>query len=456
MSLRSSLVVSIILIVLLTTLFGAGISYWHALAKVEEEMQAAIVVGARVAQNAVDDVEEVGNRSRRLELLVADFHGDRHLRAVWVNGRGIVVGASNVAAPADDVPAWFVNLIRQPELRRRVALPPAFDGLGHFILETDSRNEIGEVWNDIWNTLTILFVFCAAVVASVYWMLGRALLPLDLLAKALAKVGSPGDVPKIPERGPIEFVRVYRGFNAMADRLAETEAQNRRLHDQLLTVQEEERADLARDLHDEIGPFLFSVDVDATSIEKMVEKKSFDKISERVRIIRESVGHMQAHVKDLLGRLRAADLLDAGLFDAVDNLVNFWMERRPNLKFDVAITGEPVTDEIGRTTYRIIQEAISNAVRHGSPDTVNVSVDAGNDGVRVEITDDGVGLGDNSSGSGYGIAGMRERISSLGGSLEVKNRPDRSGVVVKAWLPKNSTQPGGASKTIKVKEAGFV
>ncbi|MBU1212619.1 MAG: histidine kinase, partial [Alphaproteobacteria bacterium] len=80
MSLKSTLVASIVAVALITLLFGAAISYWHALSKVEAEMQAAIAVGARVAANAVDDAEESADPSRRLHLLVGDFNGDRHVR----------------------------------------------------------------------------------------------------------------------------------------------------------------------------------------------------------------------------------------------------------------------------------------------------------------------------------------------------------------------------------------
>ncbi len=137
MSLRSTLIASIVMVALFTLLFGAAISYWHALSKVREEMDAAIAVGARIAANAVDDAEESIDPSRRLHLLVADFNGDRHLRATWQDSAGRTIAKSKPAAPRKVVPAWFQNLIRQPERTVRVDLPKVFDGLGSFVLETD-------------------------------------------------------------------------------------------------------------------------------------------------------------------------------------------------------------------------------------------------------------------------------------------------------------------------------
>lgn len=443
MSLRSTLIASIAVVAILSLLFGAGLSYWHAQSKVSEEMEAAIAVGARIATNAVDDAEEATDPARRLHLLVADFDGDRHIRAVWQDSAGRAIAQSTPAHVKPRVPGWFEALIRQPEASVRVKLPPAFDGLGALVLRTDSRNEIGEVWEDIWKTLTILAVLIGLVCLAVYYILGHALRPLETLARSLAPVSSAGEIPRIPEEGPMEFVKVYNGFNRMAERLARTEEKNRRLNEQLATVQEEERADLARDLHDEIGPFLFSVDVDAASISRFLEDGRHDEIAARVGTIRDSVGHMQRHVKDLLGRLRAAALLDVGLVDAIDNLTSFWKQRYPGVAFHLDVPDRSFGREVDLTLFRIVQESLSNAMRHGQPQRVEILIRATGNGLAVEVIDDGRGLPEapQRGRKGFGIAGMRERVASLGGRLEVAGCAGRSGVAVSAWLP--LAEPGG-------------
>ncbi|KUO62915.1 MAG: hypothetical protein APF80_14115 [Alphaproteobacteria bacterium BRH_c36] len=441
MSLKSTLVATIVAVALITLLFGAAISYWRALSKVEAEMQAAIAVGARVAANAVDDAEESADPSRRLHLLVGDFNGDRHVRALWQDSGGRTIAESVPAQPHRDIPDWFYDIFDQPERTVQVELPPVFDGLGKFMLQTDSRNEIGEVWDDIWNTLTILGLLCSLVLGCVYWLLNRALGPLDSLATALDAIYKSSDVPRMPEIGPAEFVQVYRGFNAMSERLQETEAKNRRLTEQLAAVQEEERADLARDLHDEIGPFLFSVDVDAASIAHSFDNGKTAEIPARVATIRESVGHMQRHVKELLGRLRSQALVDVGLLDAVDNLIEFWEARYPAVAFKVDAPDYSLGAAIDQAVFRIVQESLSNAMRHGRPTRVEIEIEDSDEGVLVEVRDDGHGFEGASAGvgSGFGIAGMRERVEALAGEFEVGPRTGAPGVVVRAWLPLRRT-----------------
>ncbi|MEL7049296.1 MAG: histidine kinase, partial [Pseudomonadota bacterium] len=424
MSLRSSLALSIFGVVLMTLMFGAGLTYLHAQSKVAEEMQAAIVVGARIAANAVDDAEEWSNPHRRMVRLVTDFHGDRHLRAKWLAPDGAEIMTSAPAAPSVDVPSWFENLIRRPELEQAVELPAVFKDEGQLVLMTDQRNEIGEVWDDSLNTLTILGVFSVLVLLIVNAVIAWALRPLSRLVVAFQDMSHSLKPPRVPESGPRDLVQVYAGFNAMADQLAQTEAKNQRLNEQLQTVQEEERADLARDLHDEVGPFLFSTDVDASSITRLVEDNRHQEIPARVETMRESIRHMQQHVRDLLGRLRSDALVDVGLEDAIENLVGFWRQRYPEIVFDVAILDTSFGEERDATIYRVVQEALSNAIRHGQPKTVSIEVVEGVNGISIEVRNDGRDLPASVRSGAYGIAGMRERLTSLGGTLEVMDRSD--------------------------------
>jgi two-component system, NarL family, sensor histidine kinase UhpB len=458
MSLRSGLLLSIVATLLLSLAAGAAFAYWHAIDKIETEMQAAIAVGGRIAHNAVDDAEEAVDPPRRLSLLIADFDGDRHLRALLtVNGK--VLRASRLAEPENPAPAWFHHLLADAPKVLNVELPPMFSGYGSVALVTDANNEVAEVWSDIGLTLTVLTTFCVLLLVFVYVALSRAIHSLRDLTGAFARVGDRDYRGRVPECGPYEFVRLYQGFNRMVDDLARAEAQNKRLQEQLATVQDEERADLARDLHDEVGPMLFAADVDAATIERLAGKGEYGGIVQRVGIIRAAISQMQRHVRDILGRLRPAVLLDVGLAHAIDNLVSFWTTHRPGLVFHVKAPEEGFGETVDGTIYRVVQESVSNAVRHGSPTCIDVTVEAtpqseSGRAIFIRVTDDGGGLKANGRpgagatyGQGHGIIGMGERVVSLGGSLEVKNRPDGSGVVVEARLP--SPDWGGAERSVE-------
>lgn len=446
MSLRNRLLVSILATLLLSLVAGGTFTYWHAVAKIETEMQAAMAVGSRIASNAVDDWEETTDPARRLALLVADFEGDRHLRASLIGPDGKVRLASKVARSDAQAPGWFVSLLAAPPKQVEMDLPEVFDKFGKVVLQSDPHNEVAEVWGDVWLTLTVLTIFCALVLAFIYWTLASTIRPLQSLTNAFARVGDGDYHERVQEHGPLELVSLYQGFNQMVERLARSEAQNKRLQEQLTTVQDEERADLARDLHDEIGPLLFAADVDAGAIEQLVKAGEHDAVTHRVGIIREAIGRMQRHVRDILGRLRSATLLDVGLAHAIDNLVAFWRVHRTNLNFKVDVPEESFGELIDGTIYRVVQESLSNAVRHGHPSLISIEVKENADGsIDIRVADDGCGLKPGRRSGGLGIVGMQERVGTLGGSLEVANRSDGAGVIVSARLPARGTHPSKRS-----------
>jgi len=244
----------------------------------------------------------------------------------------------------------------------------------------------------------------------------------------------------VSENGPPELTRLASGFNLMTQQLAAAATQNRRLNERLLTLQAEERAELARDLHDEIGPLLFAVDMTAATIERLAGSDRIDAIPTQVGAIHDAVGRMQRHVRVILERLRP--LRAIGLAVAIGRLAAFWRSRRPDISFIVAVTVEEdrIGDDLKETIYRIVQEGVSNAIRHGKPTRVEIAVAlAGDDGVRVQVADDGIGM----SGDGaadrdpaqLGLVGMRERVMAMAGSLSIQRGGNGRGLALVAWLP---------------------
>lgn len=437
-SLRTQLLGTIGLILLGTLVLGSIMTYWHALHKIDTEMGAAIAVGARITHNAVDDSEEVVNPERRLELLVADFNGDRHLQASLIGPDGTVRTRSNIAEPEDDVPAWLLHLLERPVRKEKIALPRVFDRLGTFTLEANPRNEIGEVWNDLKLFSSIISIFCGGILLVTVLLIGRALRPLQSLKDAFARIGTGDYAPRMEPRGPSEFVELSNGFNQMAGRLADMEDSNARLLLQLETVQEEERAELARNLHDEVSPLLFSVDVDATSLRSTAPT---DEVATLAKSIQDAVRAMKGNVKAILGQLRPINVAPLNVRESIEQLADFWKARHADMTVNIAIPDASWGQPVDSALYSIIRESVINAVRHSRPSEIGIEVRETAGAVTVEITDNGGGIDTGKTPGGFGIAGMRERAANLGGNLTVENRADVAGVSVKAHLP---IAPSGA------------
>jgi two-component system sensor histidine kinase UhpB len=146
---------------------------------------------------------------------------------------------------------------------------------------------------------------------------------------------------------------------------------------------------------------------------------------------------LQRLVRDILGRLRPTELLDLGLAAAIAELTAFWSARHPAIRFVVDIADDEVLaadEETRETLYRVVQEGLNNAVRHARPDRIEIEVGrAGEAEVFAKVSDDGA-PGGQTNGAGFGLIGMRERVSAANGSLSIV-KGDHGGWTVTARLP---------------------
>jgi two-component system sensor histidine kinase UhpB len=135
-----------------------------------------------------------------------------------------------------------------------------------------------------------------------------------------------------------------------------------------------------------------------------------------------------------LARLRPTRVTELGLAAAIGDLETFWRARRPEVALDVELAAEELVPEpLWDTAYRVVQEALSNAMRHGDARKVEVSVRLGDDReVMVRIADDGARRESDPDGGGYGLIGMRERVRASGGVLTIE--AGETGWVVSARL----------------------
>jgi two-component system sensor histidine kinase UhpB len=438
MSLRFRLI-GLVCIALVASLVLGGLMAWvNASRSVRTEMHSALLVGRQTIEKAIDRLQNAPDPSRSLDDLVASFEGNRHLRVRFIGEAEAVAAPVVEKPPFGALPGWFVRIIGVGPVADRVPIAVNGRDYGTIAIETDPHNEILEVWNEFTDSLVTPAVLCSLTILLIYVLIGRTLRPLDGLADAMEEVGAGRYRTRMGGTLAPELSRLRDSFNRMAARLADADAENRRLNEQLLTLQEQERSDLARDLHDEVSPFLFAINVDAATASRLMRGGRATEARGHVQSIADAVRHMQRQVRSMLGRLRPIGLTEFGLREAIENTVGFWRRRRPEIRYEVTISAEcdDLGELVGTTIYRIVQESLSNAVRHADPTLITVSIDRHGQEVRVEITDDGRGMS-SSSRPGYGLVGIGERVRAIGGRLDVSSKPGE-GFAVRAVLPCSS------------------
>jgi two-component system sensor histidine kinase UhpB len=438
MSLRLRLIGLVAITLVISLLLGCAMACFNASGSVGVEMKSALLVGRRAVESAVDKLQASRDPGRDLAGLVTLFAGNRHIR-VSLEGDPAVVGAPAVEkSPYGGPPAWFVRLIGVPRMTERV--PVAINGVRYatVLIEAVPHNETLDVWNDFIDTVVVLLCFSGLTMLLIYLFIGRALSPLYRFGAALEQIGRGNFAARIGGRLTPELSSLHENFNRMANRLAAADADNRGLNEQLLTVQERERGEIARDLHDEVGPYLFAINIDTATVSRLLREGRAADVPGHLQLITEAVGHMQQELRSALRRLQPVGLAEFGLHDAIGNMIQFWRQRHPEIDFRLSIA--PECEERGElidtTIYRVVQECLSNAVRHGRPTTVAVRIAPaaeGRDRIIVTVADDGPGLPE-ATGPGFGLRGMAERARAMGGSLTLCNNPG-GGLTVTAMLP---------------------
>src|SRR5271165_4638981 len=440
MSLRFRLIGLVCGAFVVSLALGGATAWVNASRSVRTEMRSALLVGRQTIERAIDRLQQAADPSRGVDELVTSFAGNRHLRVRFAGQAEPAAVPVVESPPFGAVPGWFVHIIGVVPVTDRVPITIGGRDYGAIALETDPHNEILEVWNEFTDSLITPALFSSLTILLIYLFVGRGLRPLEALAEALEQVGDGRYRTRIGGRLAPELARLRDSFNRMAARLADADAENRRLNERLLTLQEQERSGLARDLHDEVSPFLFAINIDATAASRLLNDGRADEARDRVQSIADAVRPMQRQVRSMLGRLRPIGLDEFGLREAIENMIAFWRQRRPEIRYQLAISTEceGLGELVGLTICRIVQECLSNAVRHAGPTLITVSVDREDADVRVEVADDGSGMPE-SRRPGYGLVGIGERVKAIGGSLSFSNKPAQ-GCAVAAVLPCASEQ----------------
>jgi two-component system, NarL family, sensor histidine kinase UhpB len=235
-------------------------------------------------------------------------------------------------------------------------------------------------------------------------LLRRAFAPLQRLTGTMRAVDPlrPGDRASLAVANP-EVAELTQAFNDMLERL---EFERRDSARRALAAQEDERRRIARELHDEVGQVLTAVvlQLDGAKVEEA----------------REAVRASLEDVRGIARRLRPEALDDLGLASALAALTND-VARRAGVHVErvVDLSGADLSAEEELVVYRVVQEALTNAVRHGGARRVSLTVRAD----EVVIRDDGNGFDPGRATDGTGLLGMRERAVLIGAGLDVTSRP---------------------------------
>jgi two-component system, NarL family, sensor histidine kinase DevS len=225
-----------------------------------------------------------------------------------------------------------------------------------------------------------------------------------------------------------EDLRLAEAFAVRASAAVElSERVQRDALRRVVEAQELERRRLARELHDETGQALTSILLGLKAVE---EAKSEERREASAKELRELVVSTLQDVRRLAVELRPKALDDFGLVAALERLAQTFTEQMGiETDIEASLGDDRLPPETETALYRLVQEALTNVVKHARASRVSISLVRKSRSVSAVVEDDGVGFSE-LSGSGLGLIGMRERVGLLDGRLEVEANPGRGTTIV--------------------------
>lgn len=330
------------------------------------------------------------------------------------------------------VPQWFEDLITVPDMD--AASPVIVDGrhIGDIVFMADLSADLFEKWIGFLALTSLVAVLMVLTGTIAHLFAGSALRPLQNLGAGLSRIRRGDYATPIPVAGPPEIRQSCEEANALATTLAQLSQDNRDLLHRLVSLQDDERRDLARELHDELGPLLFSIRAGTIALSEAAPQAG--NLGNSVQEMMRSVEALQQTNRRILDRLRPLYIEELGLEASVQTLLRNFRRQAPHI--DLTATIDPALNGIdgplAQTVYRVIQETLTNVLRHAGAHNAHVEATIAGDALAIEVSDDGSGFpADNVFGRG--LTGMQERVRALSGSLSLLRADERT--YVRCRLP---------------------
>lgn len=440
-------------VLIATLLINLLVQLLHAGPRIRAEAGSNLRLTREFVLKSIANVPEPENPLPPLQSLFANLGDLRHVEIKILGANDPVRGYRSELNHAryHDLPEWFVALAGAAP---RVIVIPLIRGThdyGRVAIVSNPLDELEEIWGDMTWLASISMIATLAILIVVIFLIRFALSPFNELQAGLAELEAGRSGVRIRVRGASEFRNIANALNSLAATLDLVRNENKRLVSELIEVQDNERKEIGRDLHDEAGPCLFSIRAAVTALQDGIAQRVLDR--DRVKhlssVIDKSSATLQLLFRGLLDRLRPKGLAELGLEPALRSLFAAWESSHPEVALRLVLPHDlsSLDENTSFTAYRIVQEGVTNIFRHANADWGEVKLsfalgpfdsteDSDQDSVpQLEITieDNGVGIPDKPK-TGMGLLGMRERVHALGGAFEVTKR-SLEGTLVRALIP---------------------
>lgn len=411
--------------------------------RMQAENVSTMLLTETLVKSSVATLKDTVDPRHALDQLVGEMRSLRHAAVSLASQQPAEAG---VLDSDDDEPRWLSPFKGEPPAPLRIPVEVNGEPIDTIVITPRPDDEFSELWEAVKRIFQWGVIISTVTIVLTWLIVNRSLSPIHALRDAMRRMEAGKFDQRVPEVGPPEIKSICGGLNGLAAALQKAHDENQRLTTNMILIQDEERRDIARELHDELGPYLFSIRTDAALLGKELEKAQPDLARARRldAAILSQVDLLQQTNRRVLERLAPAGLSELGLERAIGAMIDLWRRDRAGIDLRLSAKGEldGLDTATQLTIYRIVQEGLTNAFRHSGATRIDVSVSAPDlekgERVQVDIRDNGCGRGP-APRDGFGLKAMRERVAGLGGAFSISSSPE-GGTALHVLLPASFAQ----------------
>jgi two-component system sensor histidine kinase UhpB len=443
MSLRYQINIKILFSSLCVLILGSSIAIWQARDAVNKEVDSSINLAVQLITFGLSQASfNEADWLPQFNALKETRHLSIQLKAP--SGEIIsVVHKNQQIIHKETPPQWFIKLAEGKHSKTEHPITTLAGKQLTLTIQANPLDEITEVWEESIGFFSSLFLLALFTFLAVNLAFNKALKSIDIIVNALKVIETGQYNQKLPDFSIQEYDCIAKAINHMTGELNTSQQQNRALTQHTLEIQEDERQRLSQELHDELGQSLTAIKVMAATAERsqagaMGTRAELKQTTGSIIVI---CDHLMVVVRSMMHQLHPLILSELGLKATMEDLLNHWSIRNPDLKLTITCPDEvdELEQKIAIQLFRIVQECLTNIVRHAQAKQASVSLEIEHQTktgttLRLQVIDDGQGCAIDSIKTGFGLLGIRERINSLGGELTIQTQPQR-GMGIIASIP---------------------
>jgi two-component system sensor histidine kinase UhpB len=436
MSIRALINLRIISSVILILIFSVIIAVWQARNSVEKEVNSSINLAVQMIDFGFNQVSSESEKKDVWLEKIATMQPVRHLNISIEESlvkENVVkenpIKGNEIKLKNNETPRWFVNAVMVNFFTHNYDIKMDDGSIKTIFITADPMDEISEAWGETKSFFWAIVLMLLIIFLTVNLVFNSMLKAVRAILSGLRQVEA-GDFNHVLPRFKIsEFDTIATEINGMSLALKAAQSNNQALARHTMKIQETERQNMSRELHDEMGQSLTAIKAMAVTC----QQANID-----VKAVTSSIvdicDHLSVVVRSMMRTLHPLSLIELGLGATLSELVREWQRRSSELQFDLNYDDalEKLSRDITIHVYRIVQECLTNVVRHANASKVTILVVKRDSKVWITVSDNGQGKKLNSPG--FGLLGMRERAENLGGIFTLESI-NNGGVQVLVELP---------------------